>query len=171
MLHLLVPEETAPGSLAPNLAWYGPRTAHGSSLSPAVHAALLARAGEPDQALELFRLASRLDLDDLTGTTAGGLHVATFGGVWQALAHGFLGLRPSAEALGVDPRLPAAWDEVTLRLRFHGHRVRVRAGHDRLDLASDGPVRVEVGGLPARTMAPPGASWRRAGSAWEATLR
>src|SRR5512132_2986299 len=65
MLHLLVPEETAPGSLAANLAFYGPRTAHGSSLSPAVHAALLARAGDPDRALELFRLACRLDLDDL----------------------------------------------------------------------------------------------------------
>jgi trehalose/maltose hydrolase-like predicted phosphorylase len=168
MLHLLVPEETAPGSLAPNLAWYGPRTAHGSSLSPAVHAALLARAGEPDRALELFRLACRLDLDDLTGTTAGGLHVATFGGVWQALAHGFLGLRPSGEALGVDPRLPAAWEAVTLRLRFHDRRVRVLAGHDRLDLTVDGPVRVEVPGLPARTVAPPGASWRRAGSTWEA---
>jgi trehalose/maltose hydrolase-like predicted phosphorylase len=167
MLHLLVPEETAPGSLAPNLAWYGPRTAHGSSLSPAVHAALLARAGEPDRALELFRLASRLDLDDLTGTTAGGLHVATFGGVWQALAHGFLGLDPSGGTLGVDPRLPAAWEAVTLRLRFHGRRVRVRAGHDRIDLDVDGPVRVEVPGLPARTVAPPSASWRRAGSAWE----
>jgi trehalose/maltose hydrolase-like predicted phosphorylase len=167
MLHLLVPEETAPGSLAPNLAWYGPRTAHGSSLSPAVHAALLARAGEPDRALELFRLACRLDLDDLTGTTAGGLHVAAFGGVWQALAHGFLGLRPSAEALGVDPRLPAAWEAVTLRLRFHDRRVRVRAAHDRLDLAVDGRVRVGVPGLPARTVAPPGASWRRSGSAWQ----
>jgi trehalose/maltose hydrolase-like predicted phosphorylase len=168
MLHLLVPEETAPGSLGPNLDWYGPRTAHGSSLSPAVHAALLARAGEPDRALELFRLACRLDLDDLTGTTAGGLHVATFGGVWQALAHGFLGLEPSGGTLGMDPRLPAAWEAVTLRLRFHGRRVRVRAGHDRLDLDVDGPVRVAVGGLPASTVAPPGASWRRAGPAWEA---
>jgi hypothetical protein len=46
--------------------------------------------------------------------------------------------------------------------------VRVHAGHDRLDLAVDGPVRVEVPGLPARTVAPPGASWRRAGPAWEA---
>ena len=60
MLHLLVPEETAAGSLAPNLDWYGPRTAHGSSLSPAIHAGLLARAGNPNRALELFRLACRL---------------------------------------------------------------------------------------------------------------
>ncbi|HEU4398517.1 MAG TPA: glycosyl hydrolase family 65 protein [Actinomycetota bacterium] len=167
MLHLLVPEETAPGSLTPNLDWYGPRTAHGSSLSPAVHAALLARAGEPDRALELFRLASQLDLDDLTGTTAGGLHVATFGGVWQGLAHGFLGLRLSGDVLGVDPRLPAAWEAVALRLRFHGRRVRVRAGHDRLDLTVDGPVLIELPGLPAQTVAPPGVRFWRAGSTWE----
>jgi hypothetical protein len=68
----------------------------------------------------------------------------------------------------VDPRLPAAWEAVTLRLRFHGRRVRVLAGHDRLDLDVDGPVRVELPGLPAATVTPPGASWRRAGSAWEA---
>ena len=48
MLHHLVPDEVAPGSLGPNLAYYEPRTAHGSSLSPAIHAALLARAGQPD---------------------------------------------------------------------------------------------------------------------------
>ena len=45
MLHHLVPDEVAPGSLAANLDFYEPRTAHGSSLSPGIHAALLARAG------------------------------------------------------------------------------------------------------------------------------
>ena len=45
MLHHLVPDEVATGSLAPNLEFYEPRTAHGSSLSPAIHAALFARAG------------------------------------------------------------------------------------------------------------------------------
>ena len=47
MLHHLVPDEVAPGSLEPNLAFYEPRTAHGSSLSPAIHAALFARANRP----------------------------------------------------------------------------------------------------------------------------
>jgi trehalose/maltose hydrolase-like predicted phosphorylase len=167
MLHLLVPEETAPDSLAPNLAFYSPRTAHGSSLSPAVHAALLARAGDPDRALALFRLACRLDLDDLTGTSAGGLHVATFGGVWQALAYGFLGLRPSARALGLDPHLPDAWYAVRLHLRYHGHRLGVEASHDRLQLLVDGPVAVELPELPARPVAPPGASWHRTGTGWK----
>jgi trehalose/maltose hydrolase-like predicted phosphorylase len=132
-----------------------------------VHAALLARAGDPDRALELFRLACRLDLDDLTGTTAGGLHLATFGGVWQALVHGFLGLRPAGGTLHLNPELPAAWEEVAVRLRFHGCRVRVRASHDRLGLEADGPLRVAVAGQPTGTVAPPGASWRRSAKAWE----
>ena len=69
MLHHLVPDEVAPGTLEANLRFYEPRTAHGSSLSPAIHAALFARAGDPDRALELLRIAGRIDLDDLTGTT------------------------------------------------------------------------------------------------------
>ena len=142
MLHHLVPDETAPGSLVPNLDHYGPRTTHGSSLSPAIHAALLARAGRPDEALEWFRLAARLDLDDLTGMTAGGLHLATMGGVWQALATGFLGLRAAGPALTVDPVLPSGWEEVDVRLRFRGRRLRVRADHDATRVDADGEVTV-----------------------------
>ena len=67
MLHHLVPEEVEPGSLAANLRFYEPRTAHASSLSPGIHAALLARAGKLDKALEALRLTARIDLDDLTG--------------------------------------------------------------------------------------------------------
>jgi trehalose/maltose hydrolase-like predicted phosphorylase len=134
MLHLLVPDELEPGSLEPDLAYYGPRTAHGSSLSPAIQAAMLARAGDPDPALVLFRLAARLDLDDLTGTSAGGLHVATMGGVWQALASGFLGLRPAGDTLEADPQLPVSWTAVELRLRYRGRRVRVRATADGVEV-------------------------------------
>jgi trehalose/maltose hydrolase-like predicted phosphorylase len=89
------------------------------------------------------------------------------GGVWQALTTGFLGLRPSLEALGLDPCLPAAWRAVELRLRYHGRRLRVRAGHDRLELATDGPVPVRLPGPAARTVDPPGASWQRSGPVWK----
>ena len=101
MLHHLVPDEVAPGSLGPCLDFYVPRTSLGSSLAPAVHASLLARAGRRRaRRSSVFRMAARLDLDDLTHSTGGGLHLATLGGVWQALAWGFLGL----SARGVDPR-------------------------------------------------------------------
>jgi trehalose/maltose hydrolase-like predicted phosphorylase len=126
MLHHLLPDEAAAGSLVPNLDFYEPRTAHGSSLSPAIHAGLLARAGHYRPALAALRVAARLDLDDLTGTTAGGLHLATMGGLWQALAFGFAGIRPHGDRLFVDPRLPPTWNALELALRFRGRPLAVR---------------------------------------------
>jgi trehalose/maltose hydrolase-like predicted phosphorylase len=155
MLHHLVPEEVEPGSLRPNLSFYDPRTTHGSSLSPATHAALLARCGEPDRALLPFRMAARLDLDDLSGTTAGGLHLATMGGLWQSLAYGFCGLRPGRDFLDIDPRLPSDWSALTLHLVFHGAPVRIRAEHDRVVVDCTAPLTVRIGsGRPRLCRAP-----------------
>jgi trehalose/maltose hydrolase-like predicted phosphorylase len=126
MLHHLLPDEVAPDSLVPNLDFYEPRTAHGSSLSPAIHAALFARAGRYRSALEALRIAARIDLDDLTASTAGGVHLATIGGLWQALAFGFAGVRPRGDRVVVDPRLPPEWNALGLGLRFRGEPMRLR---------------------------------------------
>jgi trehalose/maltose hydrolase-like predicted phosphorylase len=160
MAHHMLPDEMAPGSLAADLAYYEPRTAHGSSLSPAIYAAQLARAGRPDEALGLFRLAAHLDLDDLTGTTAGGLHLAALGGVWQALAHGFLGLDPAGEVLGVDPCLPTPWQALELRFRFRDQSVGVRADHDHVHVTCAAPLLVRLAGGPVRRCDPPSTRFR-----------
>ena len=146
MLHHLVPDELEPGSLTRDLDYYDPLTAHGSSLSPPIHAALLARAGRPDEALQMLSLAARLDLEDLTHTTGRGLHLATMGGVWQALAHGFMGVRPRGDTLVIDPVLPSTWDSVSLTVRFRGTRVRIQATRDAVDVTCDGQMRVAVCG-------------------------
>ncbi|HVA74804.1 MAG TPA: glycosyl hydrolase family 65 protein [Acidimicrobiales bacterium] len=159
MLHHLLPTEVVDGSLGACLAFYEPRTAHGSSLSPAISAALLARAGQLDRALELFRLAARLDLDDLTGTTASGLHLATMGGVWQALAYGFLGLEAQGEVLALEPHLPGAWSALSMRLRFRGQRLQVRAEHDQITIGCDRPLAVRVAARPPQNCDPPGATF------------
>jgi trehalose/maltose hydrolase-like predicted phosphorylase len=154
MLHQLVPDQVADGSLTVNLGYYLPRTAHGSSLSPAIHASLLARAGRPDNALDLLRLAARLDLDDRTGMTAAGLHLAAMGGVWQALAFGFAGLATTPDGLRVDPHLPDAWTHLELTVRRHGHRIRLWLGHDTIEIDGDGPIPLllpTIGPLPAKT--------------------
>jgi trehalose/maltose hydrolase-like predicted phosphorylase len=143
MLHHLLPEEVEPESLAPNLEFYEPRTAHGSSLSPAVHASLLARAGRLGRAVQLLRIAAAIDLDDLTGSTAGGLHLATMGGLWHALAFGFAGLRARGDTLIVDPRLPEAWEELELRICFRGIRGRIRIRHDGVSVQGDRELRWE----------------------------
>jgi trehalose/maltose hydrolase-like predicted phosphorylase len=140
MLHYLIPQETAPGSLEPNLDFYEPRTAHGSTLSPGVHAALLARAGRLQDAVEMLRLTARIDLDDIGGMTAGGLHLAAMGSVWRALAFGFAGLRPVGDALAIDPVIAPGWESLELCAQFRGSRIRIRIRPDAVDASSDQPV-------------------------------
>lgn len=166
MLHHLVPDEVVAGSLEPNLRFYEPRTAHGSSLSPAIHAAVLARARDFDRALQALRIAARMDLDDLTGSTAGGLHLATMGGLWQAMAFGFIGLRPRAGMLHIEPVLPPSWSAIDLRVRFHGSRMRVRKERSHLSISADRRISIVVGGTPF-AIGPGQMTFRRRGPHWE----
>jgi trehalose/maltose hydrolase-like predicted phosphorylase len=170
MLHHMVPDEVAPGSLVPNLDFYEPRTAHGSSLSPGVHAALFARAGRLEEAVDALRLAVRIDLDDLTGTTASGLHLAAMGSVWQALAYGFAGIRPHGGVLHMDPRLPEAWSALEIPVLFGDVRVRVRVEPEGATVEADDTVEIEVPGVPA-TVGPAGIRLRRGSGGWEVETR
>ena len=150
MLHHLIPDEVEPGSLGPNLDYYEPRTTHGSSLSPAVTASLLARAGRPDEALEMLRMALDLDLADLTGMTSAGLHMANLGGIWQAVLAGLAGVRVQAGVLTVDPRLPSAWEGLQLRFRCLGRKVRLDITRDRTEIWADAPLRAALAGQAPR---------------------
>jgi trehalose/maltose hydrolase-like predicted phosphorylase len=146
MLHHMLPGATATGSLGPNLDFYEPRTAHGSSLSPGIHAALFARAGRMEDAVAMLRLTARLDLDDRTGTTAGGLHLAAMGSVWQALVQGFAGIRPTRDALVVDPHLPLSWTGLEIPVTYQGTRVRFRFEPESVWVDADRPLRIRFPG-------------------------
>jgi trehalose/maltose hydrolase-like predicted phosphorylase len=167
MLHHLVPDEVAAGSLVPNLDYYEPRTAHGSSLSPGIHASLFARAGRLDQAVHALDIATRIDLDDLTATTAGGLHLAAMGSVWQALAYGFVGARPRGDVLELDPVVPEAWRSLEMRLRFRGGRLRVAVAPTTLEIRADEPTRVRLRGGIVMTVGPGARRWSRSGQRWK----
>ena len=161
MLHHLVPDEVAPGSLEPNLDFYEPRTAHASSLSPGIHAALLARAGRLDEACDALRLTARIDLDDISETTAGGLHLAAMGSVWQALAFGFAGVRPAGDALRLDPQLPPDWNELELRLRFRGTALRLGIDAEEVHASAERSVRLQLADAPPVDVGPEGVHLRR----------
>jgi trehalose/maltose hydrolase-like predicted phosphorylase len=164
----MVPDEVAPDSLIPNLQYYEPRTAHGSSLSPGVHASIFARAGLLDAAVKSMHLASRMDLDDLTGTTAGGLHLATMGSVWQALVFGFGGVRPRGGALFIDPALPPTWNTLGIMVRFRGTPVRITMRFASVRVAPERPVPVVVGERGEQILVgPSGADFRLSGGRWE----
>ena len=146
MLHHLIPDDVVAGSLEPNLRYYEPRTAHGSSLSPAIHAALFARARNFPRALHALHIAGRVDLDDMTGSSAEGLHLGTMGGLWQALVFGFAGVRPRGGRLSIDPRLPPDWNALEVNVRFHGAHVGARIEGAGMQLRADAPIDIELGG-------------------------
>ncbi len=164
MLHHLVPDELAPGSLSANLAFYEPRTAHGSSLSPGVHAALLARDGKLPQALEALRLTSRIDLDDISESTAGGVHIAAMASLWQAVVMGFAGVRPMRGELLVDPHLPKSWELLEFPLMFRGAALTITITASETRVRSDRPACINFAGRGPTKIGPGETSFAMAGT-------
>src|SRR5262249_17789079 len=76
LLLALLWERFAPAVHLANFRYYEPRTGHGSSLSPAIHALLAARLGDDERAEWYFRQAARIDLANGMGNSSGGVHLA-----------------------------------------------------------------------------------------------
>jgi trehalose/maltose hydrolase-like predicted phosphorylase len=123
---------------AANFRYYQPRTTHDSSLSASIHALVAARLGDMPLAERFLRQAARIDLDftrkGWAGAT-GGVHIAALGGIWQALAFGFLGMRPHDEGLRFDPHVPRAWGSLRMPIRWRGSQLRVTATSRNLEIA------------------------------------
>lgn len=119
LLHLF-PDAFSPAVVAANYHYYEPITDHGSSLSPAIHAAVAARLGLVEDAHRYFRESLWLDLSNRMGNSALGVHPACMGATWQALVFGFLGIRFTDGGPVVDAaagaRLPPDWHGAQLTL-------------------------------------------------------
>ncbi len=126
MLMALLGEDLGPREvLLNNWNTYFPRTDHGSSLSPAIHAWVAARLGLGDVALDMFEHAAQIDLNDNKGNVKDGIHGAASGGLWQALVFGFCGLHLNDKGEpAVQPRLPHHWKSVTFSVYFRGEHRR-----------------------------------------------
>jgi kojibiose phosphorylase len=105
-----------------NWDYYTPRTdlTFGSSLGPAIQAALAARLGDIQAAYQHFIHASRTDLDDVRSNAGEGIHAATAGGLWQAAIFGFGGLRIEPEGPAALAHLPPGWKRLKFRVRYQG---------------------------------------------------
>jgi alpha,alpha-trehalose phosphorylase len=124
MLLFLFTDRFSRDVLAANYAYYEPRTDHGSSLSPSIHAALAARLGLRREAERYWRRSLWLDLSNVMGNSAHGVHAACMGGTWQAIVFGFLDVRFTGEgptpAADAGARLPGDWRTVDLKLAYRG---------------------------------------------------
>jgi alpha,alpha-trehalose phosphorylase len=114
--------------------YYDPLTTGDSTLSAVVQSIIASEVGYQELALRYFTSALYVDLADLHHNTSDGVHVASLGGVWSALACGFGGMRDHEGVVSIDPRLPEVWDGLTYRLTLRGARVRVDVRHTELRL-------------------------------------
>lgn len=115
--------------------YYDPITTGDSTLSGAVQSIIAAEVGYHELALSYFWDSVFVDLADLHANTADGVHVASAGGVWSALAFGFGGMRDYGSMLHFDPRLPDSWPSLTFRMTQRGTRVRITVRRDSIAFA------------------------------------
>jgi trehalose/maltose hydrolase-like predicted phosphorylase len=141
-----------------NFEYYEPRCGHGSSLSRGMHALVAARLGRLEGAMRHFRETAATDLTDTAMGSAGGIHIASMGALWQAAVFGFAGLILRDDGLRFDPHLPPEWRSLSFRLRWRGRRLRVRleAASLQATLEEGDPLDLYVGDA-AHTLAGPAA--------------
>jgi alpha,alpha-trehalose phosphorylase len=133
-----------------NFDYYDPLTTGDSSLSACVQSILAAEVGYEAKALEYFHYALLMDLADIAGNVVDGVHIASTGGVWMALAYGFGGLRDFGGELAFSPRLPSTWDRLAFSLRFRGRQLGVELTHEAwtFRLREGKPLTISVEGEP-----------------------
>ncbi len=122
-----------------NFRYYEPRTAHGSSLSPAFHTLVAARLGDRTLAQAYFRQAAEIDLANNMGNAAGGVHMGALGALWQAAVFGAAGLRLREDGIAVDPHLLPGWSEMAFPVQWRGRllRFRLQANPRRIEVAAE----------------------------------
>lgn len=146
LLLCLLRSEFGPEVWQANWDYYAPRTDHqyGSSLGPSIHAWAACEVGKPDVGYEHFMRAARADLRDIRRNVEDGIHAASAGGLWQALAFGFAGLRVEDDRYTTTPRLPSHWKRLAFSFRLHGERHEVDIRTEELT-AQAASVRKQVG--------------------------
>ncbi|MCI0710868.1 MAG: glycoside hydrolase family 65 protein [Chloroflexi bacterium] len=130
LMALLAEEMGDKEELLRNWRTYLPRTAHDSSLSPAIHAWVGARLGLVDEAYELWMKGAGLDLENNKGNVRDGIHAAACGGLRQAVLLGFAGLHLSGNGWAVRPQLPEWWRSVSFTIYYRGRRQPIIINND-----------------------------------------
>jgi len=139
----------SPQVKAANWNYYEPRTEHGSSLSACSYSLLAAQIGNIEWAYRYFMKTATIDLTgeskQYVGTLyIGGTHPAGNGGAWMSAVMGLCGIQCSQETVAIDPRLPAAWQDVTLPLAYRGQQLRIHLTHQCVTVQAARPLTAEV---------------------------
>jgi alpha,alpha-trehalose phosphorylase len=129
---------------ARDFAFYEALTVRDSSLSAAVQGTVAAETGHLELAYAYLGETALIDLHDLAGNTAEGLHIAALAGAWTVAVAGFGGMRDHGDVLYFAPRLPSRLVRLNFRLVHRGRRlsVDVRPGEATYSLSDGQPLEI-----------------------------
>ena len=111
-------------------------------------------------------MASAIDLGGTIANLAGGLHVATMGGLWQAVVLGVGGVRVDAGGLHLEPKVPDGWGELSFRIVVRGAGIKVWATPNELRLTLEGTCRVGSGGTTPVVLQPGAYAAQQSAGVW-----
>ncbi|MDI6452547.1 glycoside hydrolase family 65 protein [Peloplasma aerotolerans] len=120
-----------------NYDYYEPKTIHESSLSPSIHSIFASELGYKKQALEFFRFATRMDLDDYNRNTKEGLHLTSIAAAWVNIVYGFGGLRSDGNILKLAPYCPDTWKSYQFNFHYFDSNIRVYVNPKEITLTLD----------------------------------
>ncbi|HET6774779.1 MAG TPA: glycosyl hydrolase family 65 protein [Acidimicrobiales bacterium] len=131
-----------------NFDYYDPLTTGDSSLSASIQSIVASQLGDDRRAARYFDHALLIDLADLAGTVADGVHIASAAGAWMALVFGFGGVTAFDGDLAIDPHLPRHLDKLAFSLRVHDRQIRLTLTHEseRYVLDEGDPLDVTIRG-------------------------
>lgn len=149
----LLESDFSPDIRAANFRYYEPRTGHGSSLSPSIHALMAARIGDLHLARAYLTQAAEIDLGNNMGNAAGGVHAAALGGLWQAVVFGFAGFSTHSEGVSLAPNLLPHWRRLSFPVQWHGQKLRISIEPESVRIATLGekPIHLRIEGGPEIT--------------------
>jgi trehalose/maltose hydrolase-like predicted phosphorylase len=131
------------------IAYYLPRTSHGSTLSRIVHSWVLARR-DRTQSWQLLKEALESDIADVQGgTTAEGIHLGAMAGTVDLVQRGQTALEIVDGVLQLSPCIPEELQSIRLRLLYRGSRLEANVGSDKVVVSAPedwaGPNKIGVG--------------------------
>lgn len=105
--------------------YYEPKTMHDSSLSAAIHSIVACSIGRTKDAYNYLKQSCRMDLDNVNGNTAYGLHAACMGGSRMLIVNGYGGLRVYDNKLHFEPTIHNKWNSYSFKISFKGALLNV----------------------------------------------
>ena len=127
LLPFLFPSVFTKKQIKANFEYYYPYTTHDSSLSAIIHSIICCSIDKPQEAYDLFCRSIAIDLDEKKAGAAEGIHIATCGGIWQAVIFGFAGMNPDFDSDNPEfyPKLPEKWESLQFNTVYKGEHLRV----------------------------------------------